>query len=246
MKRRAKQTAAAPLRMPSPAMLREWFSLPLAPPGKVKAGGMGSVPIVLPEGGKSVLAKIAWPNDHSRQVRCAGRGDPYGLSRREYLELANSDGFRKLSLMTGDLLAAWAIRAARRKPELAERPEPLLRFIFTSQLMFFLLGPEKDVGRLSGGQIVRRHLLAEIWKLTIELMELEFKRDAPRRKGTEAWVQRRRLYRARLRDFLSKYPFLSSRELIKQARQEPELLVKGKPPSAQTIRRALAEPKAKP
>jgi hypothetical protein len=187
--------------MPSTATLREWFSLPLASPGRVKAGGMGSVPIVLPEGGKSVLAKIAWPDDDSRQARFAGRGDPYGLSRKEYLELANSDGFRMLSLMSGDLLAAWAIRAARRKPELAKQPEPLLRFIFTSQLVFFLLGPEKDVGQLSGGQIVRRHLLAENWKFTIELMTLDDRRGVPRagrEKGTAVSARNARLRREKM------------------------------------------------
>ena len=235
--RKAKRTAA-PIKAPSKDTLQAWFSLPLPSPRRVKASGTGSIPIVLAERGKSVLAQIGWPNDGFHQARFAGGGDPYSLSPKEYLELANSDGFRMLDLITDDLLAAWSIRAARRKPEFANQPESLLRWIFTSQLVCFLVGPDKNVIWRSAEQIARRYLLAENWKFT---MASQFGRI-----GTTRWFQGRELDRARLRDFMSKYPLLSDSELIGLAEQEPELYFRGKAPTLYRLRRARAESKAKP
>jgi len=190
--RKAKPTAA-PGTLPSNAILRQWFLLPLAPTRREANAG---VPIVLPVGGKRVLAQIVWSNDDSHQARFvkAGRRNPYGLSREEYLQLAGTDSFWMNDEMAHDLLTAWAIRAAKRDPRLSKERERLLQFSFTEQLVDFLLGrpdnrPALDVyrGRIAGTgepeEIVRRYLVSENWKHTVELLALQDQLTAPRRKG---------------------------------------------------------------
>ncbi len=226
------------------------------------------MPIVLPVGGKRVLAQIAWPDDDRRQARFlkAGRRNPYGLSRDEYFQLANTGYFWMNDEFINDLLVEWAIRAAKRDPELAKQRQHLLRCIFTEQLVDFVLR-RPDAGQLSGTEvyrervtgtgepqeIVRRYLLSENWKRTVGLLALERQLSTPRRKGTASWVRRRNLVHDEIRAVAEKikHPLLtwSQAKLIDQVRFAPELVDKnsGKPlHSRSTVRRALGKSKAQP
>lgn len=258
--RKAKPTAV-PGTLPNDATLRQWFLLPLVPTRREANAG---VPIVLPEGGKRVLAQIAWPNDDSRHARFVrgGRRNPHGLSREEYLQLANSESFWMNDEIAHDLLIEWAIRAAKSEPQLAKQGERLLRLLFTEQLVEFVLGlppvggPATYRRRIAATkeprEIVGRYLLSENWKRTVELSALERQLSTPRRKGTKSWVDRRKLVRDEIRAVAEriKHPLLnrSQSQLIDQILLEPELADKksGKPPSRSTVRRALAESKAQP
>ena len=215
------------------------------------------VPIVLPVGGKRVLAQIAWPNDESLQARFvkAGRRNPYGLSREEYFQLASNGSDRTNDGFMIDLLEAWAIRAAKREPELAKHQERLLQLFFTDQFVEFLLGRRVDVTQFSGEpqEIIRDYLFLQNWKHTVELLALERQLSTPRRKGTESWVDRRKLVHDEIRAVAEKikHPLLnrSQAKLIDQIRHAPELLDEesGEPlHSRSTVRRALAKSKAQP
>jgi hypothetical protein len=263
--RKAKPTVA-PGTLPSDATLREWFLLPLGP---IRRKANAGVPMVIPVGGKRVLAQIAWPNDDSRQARFvkAGRRNPQGLSRKEYLQLANTDYFWVNDEFINDLLAEWAIRAAKSEPELAKHGEHFLRLFFTEQLVDFVLGRPLVVGpatyrrRVAATreprEIVRRYLLSENWKLTVELLALERRLrrlSTGPRKGTESWAKGRRLVRAEMRAAFEKikikYPLLKSQaELMDQTLHEhrPVDEQSGKAPirwTRATLRRALHESKA--
>jgi hypothetical protein len=259
---RKAKASAEPGTLPSDATLLEWFLLPLAPTRREANSG---VPIVIPVGGKRVLAQIAWPHDDSRQARFvkAGRRNAHRLSREEYLQLADTDSFWMNDGMIDDLLAEWAIRAAKSEPELAKHSDHFLRLFFVEQLVDFVLGRpllgalavyrERVSATRDPQKIVRRYLLSESWKRTVELLDLERRYAAPRRKGTKAWVDRRRLVYAEIRAAAEniKHPLVnrSQTSLIDQTRIAPELADKksGKPlHSRSTVRRALAKSKAEP
>src|SRR5208283_1400358 len=252
--RKAKATGA-PGTLPGDATLREWFLLPFAAPMRREANA--GVPIVIPKGGKRVLAQIAWPGDGERQARFvkAGSRNPQGLSREEYLQLANTDSFWGNNELIHDLLQAWAIRAvraaAKSEPVLATQPERLLNQIFREELVEFVLGRpltsyrEGIAGSEEPQEIVRRYLLSESWKQMVELVTLEGQRRAGGRKGTDSWIRRRNFVHDQIRAAAEKiHPALRVSEAIEQIRQAPVLVdKKGKPPSVSTVRRALAKSK---
>jgi hypothetical protein len=245
--KKAKPTGG-PGTLPSDAELRQWFLLPLAP---TKREANAGVPVVLPVGGKTALARIAWPNDRNRQRRFikAGRQNPYGLTREEYIHLASTDSYRMTDGMIDDLLTAWAVRAAKNEPAFIKHRERSLEMMFTEQLIELLLGCAEELGQLSGEphEIVRRYLLSNNWKHTVELLSLENKLNTPRQRGTRALVERTRQRRDKIRAAAGKikHPSLtgSRSTLIGQVQLDPELVDKksGRPPSAATIRRALSK-----
>jgi len=245
---RKAKPATSPGALPTDAELRQWFLLPLAP---TKREANAGVPIVLPVGGRRALARIAWPNDRNRQVRFikAGRHNPHGLSREEYIQLASTESYRRTDGMIDDLLISWAVRAAKREPGLAEHRERLLEMMFTEQLIELLLGCAEELGQLSGEphEVVRRYLLSNNWKHTVELLSLENKLNTPRRRGTRALVEQTRQRHDKIRAAAGKikHPSLtgSRSALIGQVQLDPELVDKksGRPPSAATIRRALSK-----
>ncbi|HKN01013.1 MAG TPA: hypothetical protein VJX23_10900 [Candidatus Binataceae bacterium] len=259
--RKAKPTAV-PGTLPSEAIIQQWFLLPLAPPTRreANAGVPAILPaggFILPEGGKPVLAQIAWTNDDNLQARFvnAGRGNPYRLSRKEYLKLATTGRNGEL---IDELLTVWAIRAAKREPERAKEGVRLLRFCFTEEFVDFLLARPEEAGRVSRftptsdpQEIVRRYLLSEVWKHTCEELTMEGEFSAPRRKGTWNWAEARRRARAEIAAMVEKikidHPLqnFSQSTLLEATRDEFKKL--GKPqPGRSAFRHALAESKAKP